>query len=335
MTDAAEILVSAALSIHNRSDLFARALHGYAWQTMPADRWEIVLVDDMSTEDLRAAYGPWIGKMNLLHVRINHQRHPVWLERNLGWHTGEPEDWYHTPAITTNVGIALSRGRVLCLCHPEILHAPANFERASLRLGDQNEKSFLFGTTWLGKPTSTPALRMSTRIWTERGWEGFLRWIRPEIERKFQPNELYWYTSFLPRAAAAHVRGVDFGFLNGVAGEDDDFKYRVHNAGWCAVHAPEIEGFHQDHTHEQEAHRNRTTERWQEALEENRTLLRRKSKEGYSPLANVDCDWAALATIESATRFSVGSVVPEEIDPRTLGIVPLDNHAITSYPLRR
>lgn len=301
------IQVSAVLSIHNRSVLFKRALDGYLWQTLPPDKWEIILLDDMSTEDLRETYQHLLGKINLRHIMVDHTRHPVFKQRNPDWVKGQPASWYHTPAITLNLGFYLARGPVLCICHPEILHAPTNFERAFERISKQ--QAFLFGTTYLGIQDSNRWLDRNS--WASFGWAGFLARAGGRDLKKFSFRELYWYTSFLSKEAAHAVAGVDFRYLNGVAGEDDDFKERVRLAGWPPVYAPELEGFHQDHSHERESQHRRDTETWRIGLKSNRELYNYRRREGFLPWkANLGFDWACTDCAVGEISYAIGSKHP-------------------------
>jgi len=298
------IFVSAVLSIHNRSKLFRRALYSYLWQTMPPENWEILLLDDMSTEDLSKTYHDMIGRINMRHVKIDHRRHPLWKSKNPSWSEGQKENWYHTPAITMNVGFHLARGPVICLCHPEILHPPENFERAAVRIFAE-EQVYLFGTTYVGTQASNEWLDRR-RNWTAAGWGGFLQAVGAEGLNKLT-GECYWYTSFIPRAAARKVHGVDFEYLNGVAGEDDDFRERVKLAGWTPIHAPELEGFHQDHSHEREQHRRRDTDEWASGLEANRALYNGRKQRGFPVVANGTADWTGIECFVEERRYTVGS----------------------------
>lgn len=302
-----EMKVSAVLSIHNRSKLFRRALDGYAWQTMDREDWEIILVDDMSTEDISETYRHLIGQINLRHIRMDHTQHSVFKKRNPDWQPGMPQDWFHTPAISINIGASLAQGEVICLCHPEILHAPENFINAHKRLIEKREKKYLFGETWLGTIGSNYFMDEAPYPWTHNGWERFIGWIQRTVERKFEPNELYWYLSFLPKSAIEAVRGVDFEYLNGVAGEDDDFKERVKRAGWPPLRADEIQGFHQNHSDEQEPHRRRDTLIWEKALERNRSLLARQSQADFPMPINSDVDWTAQDCIVEVVEYRIGS----------------------------
>ena len=308
--DMGQVVVSAVLSIHNRSKLFRRALYGYLWQTMPAESWEIILLDDCSTEDLSETYKPLLSRINLRHVKFDHRKHPLWKAKNGSFVQGQKENWYHTPALTINLGIHMARGPIICLCHPEILHAPENFELAAVRL--LRENAYLFGTTYLGTQDSNRWLDRNPS-WVNFGWQGFLSRVAGHTLEKYS-TEKYWYLSFLPRIAARKIGGVDFQYMNGVAGEDDDFRDRVDMAGWSAIHAPELEGLHQDHSDEQEAHRIRTTPEWKDGLARNRSLYRHRKDTGNFPIpANVGVDWTAQEGFIQEIRYRIGSREPEII----------------------
>lgn len=306
-----DILISVVLSIHNRSSLFRRALNGYMRQSIPPEEWEILLLDDLSTEDLSLAYRHLVGKINLRHVFIDHTRHPVFKQRNPGWSLGAPQDWFHTPAITMNAGFHLARGRILCLCHPEVLHAPWNFERATERLSGNT--NFLFGTTYLGDRERNRILEAEPD-WTRYTWGDLLYRLKAGELPKLLDLDLYWYTSFLPTEAARMVGGVDFGYLHGVAAEDDDFRDRVRQAGWPPLYAPDIVGFHQDHSDETEPHRQRNNERWDRAVLRNREVYRQRREAGMVWPANAGTDWTASECIVRELRYSIGRESPEIIE---------------------
>jgi len=308
--DVGQIVVSSVLSIHNRSKLFKRALYGYLWQTMPAESWEIILVDDLSTEDLSETYKPLLGRINLRHVKFDHTRHPIFKDKNPGWKPGDKKNWYHTPALTINLGLHLARGPIISLCHPEILHAPENFELASIRI--LGEEVYLFATTYLGTLESNQWLDKNPS-WVNFGWKGFIDRVAGQRLEKYS-TERYWYCSFLPRVAGRKIGGVDFEYLGGVAGEDDDFRDRVQRAGFEPTFAPELEGFHQCHDNESEGHRIRTTDVWKNGLAHNRALYDRRKKSGFYPApANPQFDWTARECFVEEIRFKVGSREPEII----------------------
>lgn len=302
--------VSAVLSIHNRSKLFHRALDSYVWQTMDPKDWEIILVDDGSTENLEETYRHLRGKINLVHVRMDHTRHPIFRKMNPDWEPGKDKNWFHTPAISINLGTSVAHGKVICLCHPEILHAPTNFERAWNVL--QNQKLFIFGRTYIGTPQLNRHLSVMHEAgysWADVGWEDFYgaflakgpEWHSHVLDE----TQLYWYTSFLPKSAIEAVRGVDFAYLAGVAAEDDDFRQRVYGAGWEPVHRRDIVGIHQYHEDEKEKHRDRNSDRWKAGLETNRAIYRDRQTRGFPRTVNDLYDWTGRETLSSLKGFYV------------------------------
>jgi glycosyltransferase involved in cell wall biosynthesis len=300
MGDSVTIKVSAVLSIHNRSKLFRRALDGYMTQTMPPEEWEIVLVDDRSTEDLSETYRHLTGKINLRHVYMDPTDHPKF-------------KGFHTPALSINLGTSLARGNVICLCHPEILHAPTNFERACARLPKEN--AFLFGTAHLGTAKINAALDADPD-WTRFGWKEWLWMIGGRQLERFA-EEMYWYCSFLPKAAVEKVGGVDFEYLGGIAGEDDDFRWRVWKSGCTAVFAPEIEGLHQDHSTDKDSWTMREVTEREAALNRNRALLYARLGQpnpafgpapcgpGFPQPANQGMDWTAKDCLKAIREYTI------------------------------
>lgn len=308
--------VSVALSIHNRSKLFRRALDGYMRQSMPLEDWEIVLVDDMSTEDLSLTYGHLIGHVNLRHVYMDHTKHPVFKAMNPDWKPGDPKKWFHTPAISTNLAATMSRGQVLCLCHPEILHAPGNFDLAYAEL--MQSKLFIFGRTYIGTPQlneDLSAIHNSGGSWVNDGWDAFHEAVQKPWRSSavLDEGQLYWYTSFLPKAAVEAVRGVDFAYLGGVAAEDDDFRVRVYGAGWEPVHRRSILGVHQYHEDETEKHRRRESPEWQAGLETNRKIFADRQARGFPKDVNVGVDWTGGEALVKVVEYKLGHTKPDVI----------------------
>jgi glycosyltransferase involved in cell wall biosynthesis len=297
------IHVSAVLSTHNRSKLIKRAMSSYEWQTIPRENFEIIFVDDMSTEDIRKTYEHLIGKFNITHIKMDHTKHPIFKQLNPNWSEGGSKNWFHTPAISINLGCHIAEGPVICLCHPEILHAPRNFELAYNKL--KNDNAFLFGYTMLGTQESNKLLDKFPQ-WTDGGWENFVKTIKRPDVKVFTPAELYWYTSFLPKKAVEAVRGVDFEYLKGTCGEDDDFRDRVRIAGWKSLYAHDIQGFHQDHSDEKELHRIRSSPAWINGMKRNRALyFSRKNKNKYPTIVNKDVDWTGSDCVVSIIKHKI------------------------------
>ena len=237
--------LSLIVSIFNRRDLFACGLKSWSQQTLPASDWELILVDDMSNEDLREVYGPYIGQLNIRHVRMDHTKHRIFHEINPGWTDGQAENWYHTPALSINLGLRLARGENIGIVQPEVVA-----HREAFRLGveqAEQRQSFVFGKMILSSPNFRENYVLSGDPNFESHWN--ICQQDPGAIR-FEDHELYWYLAFLRRDAAFAVGGVDEEYLRGVYAEDDDFKHRLRLAGWPPHLEREIRGFHLDHSHE-------------------------------------------------------------------------------------
>jgi len=298
------MMLSIPLSIHNRSSLLRRALESYLWQSLPPAEWEVLLIDDGSTENLSEAYEAFLGKINLRHVFFDHTRHERFRRRNPAFKRGDPEDWFKTPALTTNAGSYLARAPFVGLFHPEVLHAPDNFRRAVDQL--KAKEAYLFGKVWLGDRLMNRWLE-SHSSWTQGGWEAFLSDSSADRLRAFSPSELYWYCSFLPRRAVQAVGGVDFEYLDGNSYEDCDFRDRIVRKGFPSVFDPLIQGLHMDHSSETEAHRIRDS-RWYESERRNELLYRNRDFGLWtgSP-ANSSADWTARECIVQIVEYGIGS----------------------------
>lgn len=312
--------VSICLSIHNRSKLFGRALHSYLWQTLPPEEWELIVVDDLSTERLKDVYAPLIGKVNIRHVYFDHRRHDLWKRKNPDWTSGMNaiENWYHTPALTTNLGVSMARGSVIGLCHPEIIHGPDNFKVASEILNQATilpdpSPAFVFAPTYIGTAASNRWMdgeNEGKADWHKLGFDDFIAGVGNTIECQFKSSELYWYCSFLPKAVIEKIGGVDFSYMDGVAAEDDDFRDRVVRAGCPAVMDGRLKAFHQYHGDEKEAHRQRDSQAWQEGLARNRAIYaHRRETNNYPARANEGLDWTAKQCVVEVVEYNVGCTV--------------------------
>jgi len=302
--------LSIPLSIHNRGALLRRALETFLWQSLPASEWEVILIDDRSTEDLREAYGPFLGKINLRHVYFDHTFHSIFRKRNPNWKPGDPEDWFKTPALTTNAGCYLSRAPFVGLFHPEVLHAPGNFETAVEILSKKDV--YVFGKVWLGNWKTNKWLEAHPE-WSRLGWANFLDEVKVTSLRAFSPDELYWYCSFLPKRVVEEIGGVDFAYLSGNSYEDCDFRERVIRKRCPALWEPAIQGIHQDHSQEKEAHRIRNA-RWYESEMENEFLFRNRDFDRWTGgPANDGIDWTAKECISRIVEYRLGSEKPIEI----------------------
>ena len=276
--------LSVVLSIYNRSDLFRAGLASIASQSLSPERFEVVIVDDESTEDLREVYGEYIGKLNIVHVRMNHRRHWLWPELNPK--PKKQETWFHTPALSINLGLKRARGEVVCITQPEVVLAPDALEEG---LKHGRTRAFVFGDICLSTAEFRNHYLESGGAWADE-WQTAIR-----DGHRFVPNEMYWFLSFLRREIAVRVGGVDEEYLRGVYGEDDDFRDRVRLSGVPLVRNDSIRGIHLDHSDEKHWKQQRASAHWREAGERNRARYRAAQALGKSRpwRTNTGKDWGS------------------------------------------
>lgn len=100
-------LVSVVLATYQRSHLLARSLHAYGHQDFPADRFELVVVDDHSTDGTRDLVVDWSRRTGIRAVVVTPPPKGV----------GE---WRDCGAVL-NYGIRASHGEHVLLTHPEVM----------------------------------------------------------------------------------------------------------------------------------------------------------------------------------------------------------------------
>jgi len=103
--------VSLCLTGLNQSLLFSRALHWLGKQQFPKDEWELVVVDDNSSEDWLALLEPYAEKLNIQYIRLEHDE--GWRDCTYGYNR----------AFQAAEGEILASTNPHLLLHPLSLHA--------------------------------------------------------------------------------------------------------------------------------------------------------------------------------------------------------------------
>lgn len=99
--------ISVIVCSYNRAELLARGLYSLTDQDFPRDRYEIVVVDDGSTDATGAVLDLYASEAPHGHFRA------VRIEK--------PPDHYRSPARARNVGLREARGWLVVLTDPECL----------------------------------------------------------------------------------------------------------------------------------------------------------------------------------------------------------------------
>ena len=282
--------LSVIVSIYNRAEAFERGLWSWCRQDIPHDRFEIVVVDDGSTDGLRAMLLAHRARLRIQLVTYDRSRHDVYREINAG-RDGQPPVFYHTPAVAHNLGARCARARVFFITQPEIIQAESN---ARLAIEWAAPDRVVFGDAFM---TDQIAAR---RIAAE--WESIRQ--RPTCsilgiggaDSSKEPGSLgHWYLAAVHRDTFEEIGGVDEEYMRGCYAEDDDFRERCKLVGAPVKHVPEIWGIHQDHS-DKEPHRDRSSAHWEAGTAANRRRFL-DFKASPHARANRERTWGALHQI--------------------------------------
>jgi len=314
-----KIKLSCIISIFNRSNLLDFGLASIAKQTMSKEDFEVLIIDDNSTEDLSRVYEKY--NMNIRHIQFDHTQHPIWKEMqennqefikkfNLS------EFWFHTPALSINLGIKQAKGEIICISQPEIIHSPFNFQNG-YNLSKSGWQQ-VFGEHYL----STPRFLEMARDWKNLPFEEQLKMAEQmgvEYQSNYQAEEYYWIAAeFIPTESALKMGGVDEEFLRGVYGEDDDFRRRGRHfvrgelfAGrraWQGITGLSscVVGIHLNHNFEKKKNikQDREGAFWNKGAAINRDRIYNQ-KTYLTPVANQSKDWGSekLITMDYAKPY--------------------------------
>jgi hypothetical protein len=310
------IEVSIGISIYNapgneRAELLSWSLKYWQGQTLPPAKWELVLIDDMSDKDITPAYKPYISKLNITHLKMDHRKHPIWKEINpKGFTSIEEENWPHTPGLSTNLFFKHSKGKVLCFSQPEILPSP-NALATGFREA-WSKKLFVFSELVLTPPKFREKfLQEGKAVPFPQIWQqalGSLAGENPTHYKVFPVNENYWMFAFLDKRWAMQIGGVDEEYQRGVYAEDDNFRRRTEMIGVRTHRDRNIFAVHLNTEHETHKKQQRDQEPWLTWAKRNRAryhqFLQQPRPRAY--LANEGKDWGSSTCVQEVVRHTIG-----------------------------
>jgi len=96
--------LSVIVSTFNRADLLNRTLFTYSKQSMPKDDYEVIIIDDQSTDDTESVINSFKDKLNLIYARIKGKKEGF-RAQSVGW----------------NIGLKIALSEVCLFSHPEIM----------------------------------------------------------------------------------------------------------------------------------------------------------------------------------------------------------------------
>lgn len=283
------IRLSAVVSVFNRDRFFERTLETYAKQHFPKEQFEIIVLDDKSTQNIKGLCHKYSEKYGLKFQYILFNRDGGAIRPN-GW----------TPALSNNIGFKKARGSVIVISGPETLICEDAFQRS---WGGANEGYCVYGNVFrsnlrfVGKIEQTDLSKLSFA----------------EIESIEGAKHLdgctkgwWWYYVAVRKEHLINIHGVDERFMLGMAGEDDDFARRMSYSGVPLKRDPQIVGIHQDHSAEDKKCQNhsfRFDKRKWKSLRSHNTKLLRDWLVKKDPVANKGIDWGSFEAIIDEETF--------------------------------
>jgi glycosyltransferase involved in cell wall biosynthesis len=281
---------------------------------MDKNDFEVLVIDDGSTDDYTDLFKN--AGINIRHIKIDHTKHDLWKElqeSELKKKLKVPELWYHTPALSINVGIKQAKGEIICISQPEVIHSPDSMINGyNNAIGGYSQ---IFGEVLMATDRFNGWLDNEGKNWDTKSF-GELLDIATNFgkEYEFAAGEYYWFIEFLPKQAAIDIGGVDEEYLRGVYGEDDNFRIR----GQLAVRGEEyrgridsrqswedcVIGIHQSHRDENHLKQQRESAMWNTGANHNRSRLQEFMKDPQK-VANEGKNWGSDKCIVEEIDYAI------------------------------
>jgi len=282
------IKVSVIISIFNRIEFFERALYTYAKQTIGVDNFEIVVVDDKSSDDINGLCKRFAKEygVKFQYILINKYKGAI-----------EPRGF--TPALSNNIGLKHARGSVIVITGPETLQKETNLERS---WETANNGACVYGNVYRSNLKFVNVIK-KTGV-AEKSFSEIIK-IRGSKADVSVTKGFWWYYIAVRKEHLMSINGVDERFMRGISGEDDDLARRMKRSGVPLVREPSIEGIHQDHSAEdkKDLHAFRfNSKQWNKLRRINEKLLNSWNRT-KNTVANTNIDWGSSEAIIKKENF--------------------------------
>lgn len=282
---------SVIISIKNRIEFLNRTLYSYERQTMSKNEFEIIIVDDGSTDDL-------LGLCKLHARRCGLQFQYIKVDTS----KGAVKQCGFTPALTNNIGFKNARGSVLVITGPETLQAEGNMVET---WESCKEPRCVYGVVYKSGPEFVDYLKLNESWYKYENFDEVLS-LKGAREGKPDLTGFWWYYAAARKEYIMGINGVDEMFMQGICGEDDDFANRMRFSGVRLTHNNKIVGIHQNHYREDRkdnVHNIRFNKKvWKRMRRTNSKHLEANLR-NRDPVANHNIDWGTSEAITDKEIF--------------------------------
>ena len=218
-----EPFVSVVIPTHNRANLLREAIECLWDQTLPADRWEIIIADNCSTDDTPAVVA---GLRTRSPVSLHYRR----LDRDGG------------PSCSRNAGAEIANGRNLVFVDSDVRLDPMWLERAVAHAHADPTIGILSGKLVYASRPYIVNVYGGAMSRIGLGWDA--NEARP-ADAIVEPADFLWVATaavLIPRAVFVRLGGFDGDYY--CAYEDSDFGWRANLAGYRCRSVPDLLAHH-------------------------------------------------------------------------------------------
>lgn len=283
--------VSVIISIcDNRKEMFRRSLDTWSKQTMSADEFELIIVDDRDRKDILDLCKEY-GNLNFQYVKIDNSKCDIPIKT-------------FTPVLSNNIGFRVARGEVVCITGPETLQSEKNID-ISYSFKDRSECGY--GLVYKSNIEFVKDLEKRWELLKSKPFSDLLRIRGSAVDCLSRPPHppAYWYYMVVAKKYVERIGGVDERFGQGFCAEDDDFANRMKMSRVEPVFEHKILGIHQDHSEIDKKSQKHSLRRTPDGLKlraNNIALMRQNQLEGKM-VANSDHIWGDPKVIVSHEVF--------------------------------
>ncbi len=222
------MLISVIIPTYNRKRVLGDCLRALLRQTLPLDRFEVIVVDDGSRDETKSVVSSFMkNDFNLKYVRQENQ--------------GQ--------GVARNTGVAMACGKIIVLNQDDIIVRKDFLEehlRMHLRHAGENEAVLGF-TTWHPKLTLTNYMQWLTNGSSIMGKFGGHQFAYEKLKGKSEADYNFFYTSNLSLKKSLLEKYPFDPSFSGYGWEDIELGYRLFKrVGLKIYYNPKAIGYH-DH----------------------------------------------------------------------------------------